>query len=158
MQHWRIIVQFDAKTGAREWVSGDVRYERPGWGEQVFLHPISRVLFPLPNGKVLMLSGYEAYNFNAEGVQLIGSDRLLPQAIHFYGKHPYSDAVSRWTLTRNAIEGSTVPYGKEYFGTPISGWKHGVVGGRVISQLVEISDVSHKAATFALPDEMHGMR
>jgi len=136
---WQIQVSF-AGNGGRKWISTDIRSTRPGWGEQAFSAPIASLeilLEQLSEGSmVLFMSGMEQYAFFIQGLQIVGSQKLIPQSFHFLGKLPGKGQVSMWSVFPGAApRHDWVQYGAEYFGTAISTWKPGMTGGRIISRM-----------------------
>lgn len=137
MMPWRIRAKLADRTGSREWVSPDIRLERPGWGDQVFASPIERVELSF-ECKNLILSGMEAYTFFIDGLMVLGSQRLIPQAFYFLGRLPgqINQRVSMWRiLPRGHCDHAYMPWGREYHGAPVAGWKPGAIGGVVISRV-----------------------
>lgn len=133
---WRIRVTFATDLTPREWISPDIRTERPGWGDQVFPFLIQAVAIELDDKQRLVLAGMERYNFFAEGLSVIGSGRVIPQAFHLLGKLPRQDTISKWTFFPGAQPCHEYkPWGQEYHGTPTSGWKPGAMAAVVTSRL-----------------------
>jgi hypothetical protein len=140
---WRIRVTFSTHLTPREWISPDIRTERPGWGDQVFPFLIDSIEIHLDQEQRLVLAGMERYNFFVEGVSVLGSGRVIPQAFHLLGKLPHQETVSKWTVSPGArLCHEYKPWGQEYHGTQTSGWKPGAVGAQVVSRFIPSSIAS----------------
>jgi len=140
---WQIHVTFSTRLTPREWISPDIRTERPGWGDQVFPFPIEAVKIDLDQEQRLVLAGMELYNFFVEGVSVLGSGRVIPQAFHLLGKLPKQETVSKWTVFPGArLCHEYKPWGQEYHGTPTLGWKPGAIGAQVVSRLIPSASIA----------------
>lgn len=148
MMPWRIRVTFSTRTTPREWVSPDIRTERPGWGEQVFPFLIERIEIEIDEQR-LVLSGMERYNFFVEALSLIGSGhgagRVIPQAFHLLGKLPRQELVSQWKIfpgvgVKPCHEYKT--WGQEYHNMPTTGWKPGKIGPEIVSRLFPVTSLA----------------
>lgn len=140
---WRIRVTFSTHLTPREWVSPDIRTERPGWGDQVFPFLIESIQIHLDQEQRLVLAGMERYNFFVEGISVLGSGRVIPQAFHLLGKLPRQETVSKWAIFPEArLCHEYKPWGQEYHGTPTSGWKPGAVGAQVVSRFIPSASIA----------------
>lgn len=123
MDAWKVVATF---ADSKQWVSPDIRSTPPGWGGQCFPQPIQRVEMVLPGSRRLILGGMEQFNFLIEALLPLSGGAPVPMAFHFLGKLPQGDVISKWTITPTSEVHEYVPWGKEYHGTPTSGWKTGL--------------------------------
>ncbi|MFA5706160.1 MAG: hypothetical protein WDA41_07380 [Candidatus Neomarinimicrobiota bacterium] len=134
---WKIKIVLQAALGPRTWTSKDIRSKAPGWGEERFLDPIESMELPFHDGRRLLLKGFQQYNFNAEGLWIAGENRMVPVCVHFYGRFPGCDRISRWDLDQKGLRHVDTLWGREYLNMPTTGWKRGVSMKTVISSLVK---------------------
>jgi hypothetical protein len=122
-------------------VLNDVRSGNPGWTE---CQPsgIVRIEFPFlgrdENGKdisyLLTMNGMREYNFFVEAMRGVGSGRTVVKGLWFLGKIPLSNTITGWVLKDKILRLNAVE-GQEYSGTPTVGWKAGIIGDKVISEV-----------------------
>lgn len=134
---WRLRARFAGNRPPREYISRDVRHADPGWGGEVFARPIRRLEFFLPTGHVIVLAGMRRYNFFAEAVQNLSGGRTHVAACWLCGHLPDRDLVEMWRITKGKIIRQRKPFGREWGGTAIRGWKAGAVGAAVESRIRE---------------------
>lgn len=135
---WRIRARFEGKLPPSEYLTRDIRRSNPGWGDETFNRVIKSIEFFLPTGHRLILSGMEAYNFFVEASQSFsrnGAARI--DAFWFCGKIPASPTVEMWRIGDGKILRRQLPWGREWGGSPTSGWKAGSVGDRTLSTIME---------------------
>jgi hypothetical protein len=108
--------------GPRQWISPDIRTERPGWGGMVFPAFVEHVELTLDESVVgvrrLVMSGLESCIYFNEGLAVNGSSRVTPQPFHHLGGFPGHPLISTWTFAPGA--GSWQEYsarGQEVRGT-----------------------------------------
>ena len=133
---YRMRVRFEGSLPVREYVSSDVRNEAPGWGDELFNRGIESIEFFLPAGHKLLLSGMEKYAFFVECTHSIGQDRPKIEGLWFCGKLPGQSVSDLWRITQGRITHVRHPFGKEWGGAPIRGWKLGIVGDQPFSGIV----------------------
>ncbi|CCK81186.1 hypothetical protein [Desulfobacula toluolica] len=118
--------------------SPDIRETDPGWasenGEK--LTGIGEMSIKLPNKKILILKGFEKYNFFVEASQAFGKKaKARIESFFFCGAwrgHVVSWEINyktRQVLKRMALEG------REYHGTATRGWRMGLMGEKAESGL-----------------------
>lgn len=98
--------------------------------------PIKSLRLRLPTGDFLMLGGYEEYNLFIEATQNIYGNGNR-QLCYLYVMGLEKDIVTSYRIALsdygNYKPGDTLirkyPKGKEYNGTPTSGWRKGVLNG-----------------------------
>jgi hypothetical protein len=135
---WRIKATFADSWGPKNYLTPDVRHYNPGWGEEVFRRTIERLEFTLPTGHVLIMSGMEQYNFFVEAAESFhrkGNAQIV--AFWFCGKLPGQDIVEMWRVGDGKVVRMRAPWGREWGGSPTTGWKLGIVGDTIISTLIK---------------------
>lgn len=131
---WRLRARFAGNRPPREYISRDVRSTDPGWGGEMFARPIERLEFHLPTGHVIALAGMRRYNFFAEAVQNLSGGRTDIQAFWLCGQPP-TGPVEMWRIARGEITRRRKPFGREWGGTAIRGWKAGAATAPLISRI-----------------------
>jgi hypothetical protein len=123
------------------YTSPDIRENDPGWASEdgAKLTGIRQVSINLPNNQVLLLKGFEKYNFFVEASQAFGGKTKTQIESFFFcgawGGHVVSWQINYRTheiLKRIAIEGH------EYNGTATRGWKMGLLKEKAESGLCPI--------------------
>ncbi len=132
---WRYLVQF--ADGSRH-LSRDVRIFDPGWNGQAFQRPVESLQFFLPGGHSILLSGMSEYNLFVEASQNLRGGQSRLEAIWLCGRVPGSDAVEMWCIGQGKIVRQSARYGQEWGGGPTRGWKAGVPGNSVRSEIVKL--------------------
>jgi len=151
---WRFRVTFSGSLPPKYYLSPDVRRTDPGWGSEAFSRPIEKLEFFLPTGHVVVMSGMEKYCFFIEASKSLsgGNERLeavwlaglIPQGSRGQGfKGPSDGSPAKpghsnpRTLEPSNPSWQQKPYGAEWGGTPIAGWKTGAPGGALKSEIVK---------------------
>lgn len=164
---WRFRATFSGALPPKHYTSPDVRRADPGWGSEVFSRPIEKLEFFLPTGHMIVLAGMEKYCFFIEASKSLsgGNERL--EAVWLAGLIPkgprgqevkrsrgpaapggnHSDprtlgpsnpaVVEMWRIGGNRVIRRQKPYGREWGGTAIAGWKTGAPGGPLKSEIVK---------------------
>jgi hypothetical protein len=133
---WRIRATFAGKLPPKEYVTPDIRRRNPGWGDEVFNRTIETLEFFLPTGHRIFLSGMEQYNFFVEAVQSTRArGKAEIRAFWFCGKLPDRNVVEMWRVGYGKVIHDRKPWGREWGGGPTRGWKPGLVGVRVRSEI-----------------------
>jgi len=135
---WRIRVVFADRVGPRDYTAPDIRHLDPGWGDEILNRTIERLEFFLPTGHKIVMTGMEYYNFFVEAVQSLSSDACGIKAFWFAGKLPGCSMVNMWRIGDGKVVHIKKVFGQEWGGLPTRGWKKGLVGGPVSSDLVRI--------------------
>lgn len=135
---WRIRTRFEGKLSPSEYLTPDIRRSNPGWGDEIFNRRIDSLEFFLPTGHRLILSGMDAYNFFVEASQSMSrSGRARIEAFWFCGRIPESDIVEMWKVGEGKVVRQQSAWGREWGGSPTTGWKMGSMGNRFISAIME---------------------
>lgn len=127
---WKMKIKFDTKTPPYFHLTGDVRYENPGWGDnEHWPYPIESLEFYLPIKFKIVLEGFELYNFFIEALAGFGNKAKI-EAFFFCGAEKHVVAAGRhlthiWKVSKGAVLHDEVPFGQEYNGTPAKGWRSG---------------------------------
>lgn len=134
---WRIRALFAGKLPPKEYLTPDIRHNNPGWDNEAFNRQIESLIFYLPTGHRLVLSGMEAYNFFIEATQnMSGKGGARIEAFWFCGKLPGQPVVEMWRIGDGKVVRQRKPWGKEWGGTATRGWKMGMAGNPA-SKIVE---------------------
>ena len=117
------------------YTSPDIRNNDPGWATEYNekLIGIRQISIELPNKTILILSGFESYNFYVEASQAIGHKKARIEAFYFLGH--YQGHVVSWEInyrTKRIVK-RLAPFGKEYYGTATRGWRAGLYNKRAES-------------------------
>lgn len=118
---------------------GDVRSGKPGWAEcqppgiVSLLFPFVGAVRDVQEPLSIFMSGMDYYNFFVEASKPIGGNSFSIKGMWFLGK-TVDNRVTGFVIGDTCKPINTV-FGKEYHGTKTVGWKKGVVGGKVISDL-----------------------
>ena len=129
---WHIRTTFAGKLPPKEYITPDIRHNNPGWGDEVFNRVIERLEFFLPTGHRIVLAGMEQYIFFVEAVQSTksrGSAEI--EAFWLCGKLPEKDIVEMWRVGNGKVIRQRKPWGLEWGGGPVRGWKQGIAGAPV---------------------------
>lgn len=107
------------------------------WNEIPENKEIESLIYSLPDGNLIILREYEAYNHLVEATQnFYGSDNVKEtiRAIYLMGLE--KGVVTSYRITLYEIKDSKYkigditrreyPIGKEYYGAPTRGWKKGI--------------------------------
>jgi hypothetical protein len=133
MNSWRIRLFF---SNTAMLMLPDVRSDNPGWRDSQCL-PIEKMLFDFEGVDQLSkqiinfsmeISGMEKYNFFVEAMQNVITGSTKVQSFWFLGKLFNSTAVRGFHLAGSGLSEVKAVFGKEFRGSPTSGWKTGVVG------------------------------
>lgn len=136
---WRIRAHFAGKLPPKQYLTPDIRHNNPGWGDEIFNRQIESLEFFLPTGHKILLSGMEAYNFFVEATQNMSSrDGARIEAFWFCGKWPGQPVVEMWRVGDGKVIRQRKPWGKEWGGAATRGWKIGLPGGEVVSNVIPI--------------------
>lgn len=124
---WKIHVKLDRGDS---FVLNDIRSSDPGWGKGNF-DGIRQITFPFFQkigrediGSLLILENMEAFNFFMEATANPGGQRRIVGA-WFMGKLPRMDSVKGFVITPSGVKEIDSKFGREFDGTPTSGWKIG---------------------------------
>ena len=134
---WKIRVRFGGKSLVKEFVSNDIRHENPRWGDEFFHQGIESFEFFLPTAHRLVLAGMEQYNFFVEASAPFGGGNPTIDAFWFLGKPPGDQLVECVRIREGQVVRERHRMGTEWGGGSTAGWKRGVIGGKVICQLVQ---------------------
>ena len=132
---WRIRATFAGKLPPKEYMTPDARHNDPGWGSELFKRPIESLEFFLPTGHRIILSGMEQYNFFIEAVQSTRSRGTEIQACWLCGKLPGKNIVEMWRIGDGKVIRDRRMWGSEWGGGPTNGWKPGLQGGLIMSNI-----------------------
>ena len=117
--------------------SPDIRSNDPGWATEdgAKLTGIRELSIKLPNDSILILKGFEKYNFFIEASQAFGKNAARIEAFYFLGA--YQGHVVSWEInySTHRIIKRMAREGEEYNGTPTRGWRMGLVGEKAESGL-----------------------
>ena len=133
MKPWRLKARFAAKTGPKEYISGDVRIH-PRWGDEVFNRPIETLDFSLPTGHRIRLTGYEQYNFFVECSKPLCCGPARIEAFFLAGKS--GRIVDIWRIGNGRVVRDKRPWGAEWGGASTRGWKPGESGRRASTDII----------------------
>lgn len=127
---WRYRAIVRGLDGRRlEFVSPDVRVD-PRWAdEDMGRFPIERLEFYLPTGHAIVMSGMESYCLFLEAVESFSGGKPDIVGVWLCGKLPEEPTVEMWRIGEGKVIRQRKPYGKEWGGTAISGWKPGYTAG-----------------------------
>jgi len=136
---WRFKVTFAGSLTPKYYLSPDIRRKQPGWFDEIFPRPIEKMEFYLPTGHTIMMSGMEQYCFFVEATQNLSGGKARIEAAWLAGLLPGTriagGTVEMWRVGNSRVVRQRRPLGKEWGGTPISGWKPGAIGDRPVSIL-----------------------
>ena len=133
---WRLEIRFRNNSGAKYYLSGDVRFSNPGWGDERFSSSIEHLKFHLPTGHSIVLSGMEAYNFFVEAsCSLGGAERI--DGFWICGKKPGSEEVELWGVSQGRVTRQLSTYGHEWRGGPVAGWRKGLASHNPVSTIIK---------------------
>lgn len=135
---WKLRAVFDGKLLPRKYLTPDIRFHDPGWGDEIFNRRIESLEFFLPTGHKIYMYGMEAYNFFVEATQSMsrkGGARIV--AFWICGKLPEQPVVDMWRIGDGKVIRQRKIWGREWGGAATSGWKMGSVGRPARSLLVE---------------------
>ena len=113
--------------------NGGNSYKNTGWNNMPD-KPIKQISFSLPDGNLLTLRGYEAYNHFIEATQdVYGSNKFTLRYQYLMGKINGKVVSFRISLfqTKDSkykigdITRREYPFGQEYTGKATKGWKKG---------------------------------
>lgn len=133
---WRIRARFAGGLPPREYITPDIRYFNPGWGDEIFNRQIESLELFLPTGHRIVLAGMEQFNFFVECSQSLAGGRSHIAAVFLCGKIPCTGLVDLWRVSDGKVIRNRVPWGKEWGGSSTRGWKPGCVGGPIVSRVV----------------------
>lgn len=114
-----------------EWESPNIFSNDPGWvsDENESLGGIVQIKIPVTKDKAIILQGFEKYNFFVEALQNIsGGGKASIESFYFCGG--FKGRVLMYKVipkTRQIVKLRAVD-GKEYGGSPTSGWREGLFG------------------------------
>ena len=118
----------------------DVRGNNPGWNScqpSGLLGLDFSFLGRDDHGKdieyFLQMRGMREYNFFVEAMMGFNGKKKI-QGLWFLGKLPDVPRVTGWVL-KDMILRLNAPEGQEYSGMPTVGWKSGMIGDKVISEV-----------------------
>ena len=117
-------------------LSPDVRRSNPRWADEYSEKPIRLLKFHIPSGQVLIMSGFEAYNFFVECSENLGGGKCRLEALYFCGAWRARVVLWKFDLIKKRVYRSVVPWGKEYAGTATRGWRPGLFGERPQAAIV----------------------
>jgi len=116
-----------------KYLSEDIRYYDPMWKSSSF-DGIQSLMFHIPGGKKIVLSGMEQYNFFIEVLQSIGGDVTKKAAVYLLGK--YDNQVYGYACGGGNATKIESQFGQEYFGTVSNGWKQGLKQSKFVCELI----------------------
>lgn len=134
---WKMRVRFAGKILPHEHITQDIRFNNPGWGDEIFNRQIESLEFFLPTGHRIVMSGMQRYNFFIEATQDFlrrGAARI--EAFWFLGHPPCSNTIEMWRVGDGKVVHQYRPNGTEWGGTATTGWKMGSANNPV-SQIVK---------------------
>jgi len=111
-----------------KFLSPDVRRNDPRWATESSKKPIRMLKFFLPSGQVLVMSGFEAYNFFVECSENLGGGGCMLEAFFFCGAHSGHVMVWKFDLRQKKVFRFLKRWGEEYAGTKTRGWRPGIFG------------------------------
>jgi len=121
--------------------SPDIRSNDPGWAseDRAKLVGIRKISIILPNKQIIVLKGFEKYNFFVEAVQSFGGINGGGVRIEvFYFCGVWRGCVVSWEInckTQQIIK-KLVKAGEEYYGTATRGWRMGLMGQKPYTKMV----------------------
>jgi hypothetical protein len=134
---WRIRAVFSGKLPPKEYMTPDIRFNNPGWGDEIFNRQIESLEFFLPTGHKILLFGMEAYNFFVEATQNMTPEAgARIEAFWFCGKLPGQPVVEMWRIGDGKVIRQRKPWGSEWGGTATRGWKMGTIGDNPVSRII----------------------
>lgn len=116
--------------------SPDIRENDPGWATEAGekLVGIREISINLPNKTVLLLTGFEKYNFFVEASQAFGrKGGAQIEAFFFCGAWRGYVIVYEINYKTKQIIKRLTKEGLEYNGTPTRGWRAGLFGKKAES-------------------------
>lgn len=135
---WKILLLLE---GGLSHVTADVRLGNPGWAD---CRPSGIVgidfsfLGKDEKGKdipyLLQMRGMKEYNFFVEAMRGVMGGKTIIKGLWFLGKIPESNKITGWVLKDKILRLNSVE-GHEYSGTPTVGWKTGIIGDKMISEV-----------------------
>jgi hypothetical protein len=136
---WKLRAVFDGKTPPREYLTPDIRFHNPGWGDDIFNRRIEILEFYLPTSHKIHMAGMEAYNFFVEATQSMSrKNNARIEAFWICGKFPETGIIEMWRIGNGKVIRQRKTWGREWGGAATSGWKMGNVGGPVQSLLIKL--------------------
>lgn len=134
---WRMRAMFSGKLPPLEYLTPDIRWQNPGWGDEIFNRQISSLQLYLPTGHRLLLSGMQAYNFFVEACDAIRGRKFVGiKAFWLCGRIPYRDMVDMWRIGDGKVFRQSKAWGQEWGGTATRGWKIGDLNADYFSGIV----------------------
>ena len=120
--------------------SPDIRMKDPGWASETGakLVGIMELSIKLPNSQILVLRGFEKYNFFVEASQAFGKADARIESFFFCGA--YQKHVVSWEInyqTKQILKRMSKE-GKEYNGAATRGWRMGLMYEKAESGLYGI--------------------
>ncbi|MBU8911948.1 MAG: hypothetical protein KOO65_11820 [Desulfobacterales bacterium] len=117
--------------------SPDIRSKDPGWASEdgAKLVGIRQMSIKLPNDQILILKGFEKYNFFVEASQGFGKNNARIESFFFCGA--WQGHVVSWEINYRTeqILKRMAKEGHEYNGTATRGWRMGLIGEKAESGL-----------------------
>jgi len=115
--------------------SPDIRSNDPGWATEdgAKLVGIRQLSIKLPNDQILVLKGFEKYNFFVEASQGFGKNNAQIESFYFCGA--WHGHVVSWEINyrTHKILKRMAKEGEEYNGTATRGWRMGLIGEKAES-------------------------
>lgn len=133
---WRMRIKLAGNLPVKEVLTGDLRFQNPGWGDEIFKSAIASMEFFLPTGHKIVMCGMDSYNFFVEATQDMSRSGAKIQAFWFLGRIPDSNIVEMWRVGDGQVTRQRKIFGQEWGGTATRGWKLGVPGN-AISAIME---------------------
>jgi hypothetical protein len=134
---WRFRLTFAGNLPPHTYLSPDIRRRDPGWASAEIKNAIEKMEFYLPSGHKILMSGMAAYCFFVEASQaLSGRGKTRIEAFWFCGRLPQTKIVEMWRVGSGKVIRQRKPFGSEWGGTAIAGWKPGSVGSAPFSVLM----------------------
>ena len=119
----------------------DVRSGNPGWADcqpSGILGIAFEFLGKDEKGKdipyLLQMGGMREYNFFVEAMRAVGGNKTIIKGLWFLGKVPESNKITGWVLKDKILRLNSVE-DHEYSGMATVGWKKGIIGDRVVSEV-----------------------
>ena len=122
------------------YTSPDIRSNDPGWATEhnEKLTGIRQISIKLPFDKILILSGFEAYNFFVEASKGFGAKSAQIESFFFLGHYQKHVVIWEINYRKKQVTKRLTPYGKEYYGTATRGWRAGLYNRKAESGITVI--------------------
>lgn len=122
-------------------LSQDIRHKLQ-WASEPFPSKIIQLDFFLPithNGKFqrLVLKGFEKYIVLIEVIDCMSSVSKI-ESIWIMGKNMNSLVVHVFRIVEGRVEKACVAWGKEFYGTPVIGWKEGFPQSNTVFDMMDV--------------------